>query len=625
MPFRGDICQHFNASMFRHYFRKKYKRSETFAKRVGTSRQAVDAWRTGKSNPTWRHLIKIAEVLKIAPRLLIMPSQRHILDRWEDHLIDYLEAPPEVKEQLKKEITIGDGEGNSEKQSETKTKRKLKLTANEAIALTEKLGIFDESKSENPLADIEPEAPDMNPMSWDLFRNPDYHAFNSDTAKAILSCVYNENNAKIVMSGPTRTGKTLLGLDIILRLMFEVPGFQALALRTDAVDLRETVRKSIKELCKYDLDHPNSPFIVKGGLDDFHKLVLPNGSALVLGGLNRPGRVLGTAYDAIFVSQVEMTDNDQFRKLMTRISSPAGNWRDESGNTKYLFIADANADRLDHYLIEEKENGTIHWFEFQFEDNPKFFRGGNRTSQWREVDELEQNLIHSRVHYDRYFLGKWGNPEGAVFIINEKNIIQHKDVPPLNECKLYRAQDYGSDHPSVNLWIAVHKETENRYVYREWRLTHTDIDIMSDEVKAYTGDETVENTIIEIDENRQMLMRKRGIPSVMARKGPGSVIDGIYLMNAALRKAQEGRNGGLYIVEGLKCNQDPNPDVDPDMDFIKEMRNIIFSDNRDAPVKKDDDATDAYRYFELWFNSQLEDPIVYVGSIKQKTGDLLVI
>ena len=155
--------------------RKKYKRSETFAKRIGLSRQAVDAWRTGKSKPTWRHLIKIAEVLNIAPRLLIVPSKRHVLDRWEDHLIDYLEAPPEVKEQTKEETTIGDGEGNSEKRSETKTKRKLKLTTNEAIVLAEKLGYFDNIHTD--LDDVEEgEAEDQDADLLELGDVPDAYS-----------------------------------------------------------------------------------------------------------------------------------------------------------------------------------------------------------------------------------------------------------------------------------------------------------------------------------------------------------------------------------------------------------------------------------------------------------------
>lgn len=149
MPFRGDICKYFDNTMFRFYLRKKYKRSNTFAKRMGVHENTVCAWRLGHKRPTWRNLIKMAEILNIAPRLLIQKNKRHILDKWEDHLIDYLEAPPEVKEQTKTELTIIDGEGNSTKESETKTKRKLKLTAKEAIVLTERLGYFEGIEAED--------------------------------------------------------------------------------------------------------------------------------------------------------------------------------------------------------------------------------------------------------------------------------------------------------------------------------------------------------------------------------------------------------------------------------------------------------------------------------------------
>lgn len=159
MPFRGDICQSFNATMFRSCLRKKYKRSETFAKRVGVSRQAVDAWRNGQKKPTWRHLIKIAEVLKVAPRQLIIPSKRHILDKWEDHLIDYLEAPPEIKHE--EIIKIRDGEGGS---TTTKTvSRELKLTTKEAIELSDKLGHFEGSET-----DSETDDPRSKEMSDDI-------------------------------------------------------------------------------------------------------------------------------------------------------------------------------------------------------------------------------------------------------------------------------------------------------------------------------------------------------------------------------------------------------------------------------------------------------------------------
>ena len=139
---KRDICPHFNASLLRHYRKKKYKTRKGFAKVLGVSRQAVDAWETGKSKPTWKHLIKMAAMLKIEPRELIQPSKRFVLDRWEDHLIDYLLAPPEVKKQTKIVLI-----GETQTHTTTDTERELKLSERGAIDLSEKMGIFDDTRN----------------------------------------------------------------------------------------------------------------------------------------------------------------------------------------------------------------------------------------------------------------------------------------------------------------------------------------------------------------------------------------------------------------------------------------------------------------------------------------------
>ena len=154
MPRRGDICQEFNSSMFRYYLRKKYKTRQPFAKRMGLSSQAIDAWATGKSKPTWKHLIKAAEIFNISPRQLLYKRGRKELEMWEDHLIDFLMSPPELRHE--KIIKIIDDTGSV---TEKKVERELKLTTKEAIELTEKLGIFeaendDETEEPNPLYDM---------------------------------------------------------------------------------------------------------------------------------------------------------------------------------------------------------------------------------------------------------------------------------------------------------------------------------------------------------------------------------------------------------------------------------------------------------------------------------------
>ena len=425
----------------------------------------------------------------------------------------------------------------------------------------------------------------------DFWRSLDLHAYSSENAKAVI----NYTGHELVVSGPTRVSKTLRILEYILYLHFTYPGFKSLVVRSDAVDLTSTIRASLKELLKYDLDDPLSPIKVRGGFDDFHTLKI-NGGEMVLGGMNRPGRVMGTKYDLVFYSQIEHSDEEQYQKLKTRVSGDAGNWI-EDGKRRYLFIGDANPDRSDHYLLERKRQGKLDWIDFGFEDNPLYFRSGARTPEWSIVDELDQGLVG--IWHDRYFKGLWRSPEGAVYTIEKENIVDA--LPDLSECTLYRACDWGQSHPSICLWIAEHKETGDVTVYREWRKTHSDILEMGNQVKAFSQGEDIEATVIDHDENRQILLQNEcDIPSVMAYKSAGSVMDGIFLMQSALRKAVEGKPGGLYFYDNLLCNADPNPDVDPNLNLIKEMEGLEFDPKQDKPIKERDDAADALRYWFLF-------------------------
>ena len=332
----------------------------------------------------------------------------------------------------------------------------------------------------------------------DFWRSQDLHPYTSENAKAVV----NYTGHELVVSGPTRCSKTLRILEYIFYLHFTHKGFKSLILRSDAVDLTSTIRASIKELLKYALDDPLSPIAPRGGLDDFHTLKI-NGGEMKLGGMNRPGRVLGTKYDLVFFSQIEQSDEEQYQKLKTRVSGDAGNWI-EGGKRRYLFIGDANPDRSDHYLLQRKADGKLDWIDFGFQDNPLYYRRGERTPDWSIVDELDQGL--TGIWHDRYFKALWKSPEGAVFTIEPENIVY--EIPDLSECIIDRACDWGMDHPSICLWIAEHKQTGDVTVYREWRKTHTDIDEMGAEIKTYTGDEEIDITVIDNDENREKLLQK---------------------------------------------------------------------------------------------------------------------
>ena len=443
--------------------------------------------------------------------------------------------------------------------------------------------------------------------------------YNSDTEAYID--VMSSTEPEICAEGPARCGKTIINLRKLFATHAKVKGLRSCIVRTDSVDLTDTIKYDIREtMLRYQLDDPRSQIKQQGGMTRFDHLYM-NGGECRLGGMNRPGAILGGQYDLVFLSELSQFSIEQYQMLKTRCSGSAGNWLDSEGNIRFQMLADTNPDVPGHWMYQREEDGLIRFIEFDFKDNSYFYRNDRWSKVGKAtVEELDRGLVG--MWHDRYFKGLRVSPAGAVFTITKANIIKRSQMPPLDECDVYRAMDFGmsTGHPNICLWIAVQQGTKNRYVYREWRSTTTDIEDMAAAVNIANADDRIKQSIIEVDPNRQSILHKNNIRTVMARKGDGSVMDSVFLTQAALRKAQLGEDGGLYIVEDLVCNTDPNPDVDKDMNLIKELRNIVYDEDKGKPVKKNDDAIDAYRYFELHFVEK-KDRLIYGNTINKQAPE----
>jgi len=171
MARRGDICSGFNSTMFRFYLRKKYKDIKSFAKRMGVSFQSVYAWQNGDKKPTIKHVLLMADIFKITPRQLLDKTHQHILQKWEDHLMDYLHAPPETVNEEGHKNREGSVEFGFTETSRKERRRELKLSEKGALALAEKLGIFDSTPPDDSIGEI---SKGLNETIFELmFGNPE--------------------------------------------------------------------------------------------------------------------------------------------------------------------------------------------------------------------------------------------------------------------------------------------------------------------------------------------------------------------------------------------------------------------------------------------------------------------
>lgn len=412
--------------------------------------------------------------------------------------------------------------------------------------------------------------------------------------------VMSSTEPEIAMEGPARTGKSIIGLRKALTIHAKHKGARTCIARAVAVDLDDTLRYDLREtVLRYQFDDPRSQIKAQGGLKKFDHLYLNDGE-MRLGGMNRPSAILGGEYDFSFLNELSQWTEEQYQLLKTRTSGSSGKWIGTNGEIYFQMLSDTNPDEESSWMYERETKGLLRFIPFTFKDNSYFYR----NSRWSRVgkavvEELDRGLVG--LWHDRYFKGLRVTPSGIVYRLQPENILD--DFPDLTNCDLYRAADWGQTHPTICLWIAEHRETKDVFVYREWRKTHGDEDEFAQAFKAYSEGERIRTTIIDNDELRQKILRKHGIPSQFAYKGAGSVMNKVFLMQSALRRAVEGKDGGLYIYKHLVCNNDPNPDLLRES-IIDEARNLYFSDTKDAPEKKGDDAWDALGYWYLYRNKQ---------------------
>ena len=445
-----------------------------------------------------------------------------------------------------------------------------------------------------------------------------YHKSDSEAHKEIIRSV----DPEICAEGPARTGKTITNLDKLFGLHAKHYGMRSCIVRTNSVDLTDTIRYDITHtMLKHQLDDPRSQIKQQGGITKFDHLYL-NGGECRVGGMNRPGAILGGQYDLVLLSELSQFTEHQYQLLKTRCSGSSAKWRDEDGTVRFQMLADTNPDEEGiHWMYKREQAGLIRFVTFGFRDNPHFYRE-NRWSRVGKttVEEMDRSLTGH--YHDIYFKGLRVGPAGRVFRLQEKDYIEK--LPDLSDYLIYNAMDFGISSPNVCLWIAENNDTGHIIVMAEYRKTDETIIDMGAAVNRHNesvlGHDIV-NTVIDNDEHRQKLLHDEcGIFAEMARKGPGSVMDGVILIQQALKENK------LQFYTGLRINADPElARKKKPLDVITEMKLYHFKEedkmtgttNDENPVKGDDHGIDALRYWFLWRHGK-------IGAIKEPLSESIM-
>lgn len=133
----------------------------------------------------------------------------------------------------------------------------------------------------------------------------------------------------------------------------------------------------------------------------------PNGSVIVIGGLDKPSKIMSTEFDVIYVQEATEVKLEDWQALTTRLR-----------NGKLPFqqiIADCNPDAPNHWLKIRCDQEKCKLLPTTHEDNPRFYN--LEKQEWTEEGKRYISKLDALTgaEYERLRWGKWVQASGIVY------------------------------------------------------------------------------------------------------------------------------------------------------------------------------------------------------------------
>ena len=274
--------------------------------------------------------------------------------------------------------------------------------------------------------------------------------------RAIWDCYADE----VLVEGPAGTGKTRGLLERSLWVAETFPGCRQLWTRQTLRSLRQSVLVTWES----EVIWPTHPCLHGRAKREHRELYRwPNGSEVILAGMDTPEKIFSSQYDIIWVWEAREVSADAFQTLLRANRNGVLPWQQ--------IIADTNPGPRTHHLNKrfppghrtlpedhlsrqirpgESEDQQVRLLS-KHEDNPAFFDDGDWTARgmayMRKLDRLtgarRRNLQE----------GVWASEEGVVWedYDEEVHLVEPDQLPPLNW--YFFSFDKGVRHPGcLQVW-----------------------------------------------------------------------------------------------------------------------------------------------------------------------------
>ena len=265
------------------------------------------------------------------------------------------------------------------------------------------------------------------------------------------------HDAEVVNSGPADCGKTVSGVMLMHMVASKYAGEQLAIVRKQYSDLVGSVCVTFQREV---LDR--FPYVEAYGGESPRWYDYSNGSRIWLGGLDKPGKTLGSERALVLVVQAGELRLSEWEMLI-RIATGRG-------GSKYPWprlLGDCNPWHPGHWIKRRETSGTLRLFNSSHRDNPELYNqqtGEITPGGIKRIGRLD-NYTGSRNLRLRH--GLWAAPEGAIYDIYDDE--KHKDrarVIPHLWPRAVGVDPFGAFVAAV--WVAWDEQSGILNVYREY-------------------------------------------------------------------------------------------------------------------------------------------------------------
>jgi PBSX family phage terminase large subunit len=412
---------------------------------------------------------------------------------------------------------------------------------------------------------------------------------------------------EILMEGPAGTGKSRAVLEKIFLAMMKYPGARALIVRKTRESMTDSVLVTFEEKVV-----PGDNPVLEGPMRRLRgSYTFPNGSEIVVGGMDKASKVMSTEYDIVGCFEATELTEEDFENLTTRL---------RNGVMPYQqIIADCNPGAPSHWLNKRANKGHMTRLQSRHRDNPVMF-----DMKLREFTPFGQKYLRkldrlSGVRRSRLLEGKWHASEGMVYDNwNEQEHLIDRMPAGWERWRKIRGIDLGMRNPFVCLWAAIDHDGDI-YVYREIYKTNRIVrdhasgvwdekdgkrTLIRPGIKQFSeGDGEIEATVSDHDAEDRATLDAEGVDTTPAHK---DILPGIEAVYNRLRPSLHGDGTvrpRLYFLRDALVEKDEDL-IDEGLPFstVQEFDGYTYAKPKEGkapkeePIDKDNHGMDTIRY-----------------------------